>query len=40
MCGIAGLFDERGIVKSDLESMINALARRGPDGEGQWMNSR
>ena len=35
MCGIAG-FMGRG-QRSDLESMIDALAHRGPDGAGTWI---
>src|ERR1700750_2399187 len=35
MCGIAG-FMGRG-QRSDLETMIDALAHRGPDGAGTWI---
>lgn len=39
MCGITGLvsFQEK-IDIVDLVAMTNAIAHRGPDGEGQWIN--
>lgn len=39
MCGIAGLidFNEREIPASTLKKMTDAIAHRGPDGEGQWI---
>lgn len=39
MCGIAGLleFDGRPVSPAILERMTNAVAHRGPDGEGQWI---
>ncbi len=39
MCGIAGIFDARGeaeIPPARLKAMTDAIARRGPDGEGAW----
>jgi asparagine synthase (glutamine-hydrolysing) len=38
MCGIAGFVDLRGepIPISTLKSMTDAIAHRGPDGEGHW----
>ena len=38
MCGIAGIMmlNGEGVVRSDLQRMSNALAHRGPDGEGYW----
>lgn len=39
MCGIAGIIhlNERPISPALLRSMTDALAHRGPDGEGQWI---
>lgn len=39
MCGIAGLIDFNGtpISPAVLQRMTDALAHRGPDGEGQWI---
>ncbi len=39
MCGITGLIKLNGdLVSSDvLKKMMNAIAHRGPDGEGQWI---
>ncbi len=39
MCGIAGIVDLRGrapVAPARLRAMTDAIARRGPDGEGQW----
>lgn len=40
MCGIAGLFAPRGAappaLRARLRAMTDALAHRGPDGEGHW----
>ena len=39
MCGIAGIYDARGrgpISGARLKAMTDAIARRGPDGEGAW----
>ena len=39
MCGIAGIVDLRGrddITPRRLKAMTDAIARRGPDGEGAW----
>jgi asparagine synthase (glutamine-hydrolysing) len=42
MCGIAGLFNctsfEK-VSKKDLKKMTDAIAHRGPDGEGHWFES-
>src|SRR6187397_2898429 len=40
MCGIAGLITQNNyfIESSLLEKMSDALAHRGPDGEGYWIN--
>jgi asparagine synthase (glutamine-hydrolysing) len=42
MCGIAGFFQPEGLAgsaaQSDLAAMAAALAHRGPDGEGQWID--
>lgn len=41
MCGITGIinFDFDGISKSDLQSMADSIAHRGPDGEGFYTSS-
>lgn len=43
MCGIAGIFDRRGTLREQqrqsLVRMSNTMKRRGPDAEGEWMNS-
>jgi len=39
MCGIAGIVDLRGhgdVAPARLRAMTDAIARRGPDGEGHW----
>lgn len=39
MCGIAGILSERKDVESaSLQKMADALAHRGPDGQGIWVN--
>lgn len=40
MCGIAGIisFSSNKINTSDVKQMTDALAHRGPDGEGHWVN--
>jgi asparagine synthase (glutamine-hydrolysing) len=40
MCGIAGVvrFDGRSLQVSDIKSMTDIIAHRGPDGEGQWLS--
>lgn len=43
MCGIAGIFlynNEGSVSIPELKNMTDAIAHRGPDGEGQWINSR
>lgn len=39
MCGIAGIVDLRGrpVSPLDVQRMTDAIAHRGPDGEGQWV---
>lgn len=39
MCGIAGLInlDDQPVSPVVLQNMTNAIAHRGPDGEGQWI---
>ena len=41
MCGIAGIFSftDKPVTISDLKLMSDAIRHRGPDGEGQWVNS-
>ena len=40
MCGIAGIIqtDPAQFSKDHLKKMTDALAHRGPDGEGLWQN--
>lgn len=40
MCGIAGIVsnNQNTITQDILKSMTNAIAHRGPDGEGHWIN--
>ena len=42
MCGIAGIVSDNPahISKQQLRSMTDAIAHRGPDGEGHWINLR
>ena len=39
MCGITGLihFDGSSVAPSSLKRMTDAIAHRGPDGEGHWI---
>ncbi len=41
MCGIAGVLhlDGRPVVKETIKRMTDAIAHRGPDGEGQWVEN-
>lgn len=40
MCGIAGILNFKyQVVKDDLKKMTDSIVHRGPDGEGQWINS-
>lgn len=41
MCGICGIitFDKAPVSKQQLKLMTNALAHRGPDGEGFWLSN-
>jgi asparagine synthase (glutamine-hydrolysing) len=39
MCGIAGIVDPDGVSARVLKQMTDAVAHRGPDGEGFWVNS-
>ena len=40
MCGIAGIITNgsQGVDREDLGRMARAIAHRGPDGEGIWVN--
>jgi asparagine synthase (glutamine-hydrolysing) len=40
MCGIAGIFSAEGdeVVPEALRKMTDAIAHRGPDGEGSWLD--
>jgi asparagine synthase (glutamine-hydrolysing) len=38
MCGIAGIISTTGVDRERLKKMTDALAHRGPDGEGCWVN--
>jgi len=48
MCGIAGIIqtsserndDNRLLLKKSIQQMTDALAHRGPDGEGHWINEK
>lgn len=42
MCGIAGIvsIDKNEVSVQRLKSMTDAVAHRGPDGEGQWINEQ
>ena len=39
MCGIAGIVNYKGtpVARPVLQAMTNAIAHRGPDGEGHWI---
>jgi asparagine synthase (glutamine-hydrolysing) len=41
MCGIAGIYkiDNSSVQFDELKKMTDAIAHRGPDGEGHWVNS-
>ena len=41
MCGIAGIIhlDARPVERSTLQAMTDAIAHRGPDGQGQWTSA-
>ena len=41
MCGIAGILspDSKLVSADRLKKMTEAIAHRGPDGEGQWINN-
>lgn len=38
MCGIAGILSTDKCYKESLKVMTDAIAHRGPDGEGQWLD--
>lgn len=40
MCGICGLIDPAGAQAADCRPMLAAIAHRGPDDEGVWVNGR
>lgn len=39
MCGIAGIINVEKTSKELVKRMTDAIAHRGPDGEGQWLNA-
>jgi asparagine synthase (glutamine-hydrolysing) len=39
MCGIAGIISKNKINTDILKKMTDAIAHRGPDGEGYWLNA-
>ncbi len=40
MCGIAGIFKQDNSIEfNTLQTMTNAIAHRGPDGEGHWISN-
>ena len=39
MCGICGVIDPAGVVRGDLETMSRALAHRGPDDHGLYLDA-
>lgn len=39
MCGIAGLFSSAGVTEATVRAMARALAHRGPDDEGVWLDA-
>src|SRR6185436_19437448 len=38
MCGIAGIVSSRPLDRSAIQRMIGAIAHRGPDDEGLWID--
>lgn len=38
MCGIAGIITQKKVSVAQLQQMVTAVAHRGPDGEGYWLN--
>ena len=36
MCGIAGVLSRRSVSVTLLTGMLDLMAHRGPDGEGEW----
>ncbi|HWY12494.1 MAG TPA: asparagine synthase (glutamine-hydrolyzing) [Bacteroidia bacterium] len=38
MCGVAGILSKEKTNVQSLKKMTDAIAHRGPDGEGQWLN--
>ena len=39
MCGIVGIVGKKTIDESQVRVMTDVIIHRGPDGEGQWVNS-
>jgi asparagine synthase (glutamine-hydrolysing) len=41
MCGIAGIVETRGgpVWRAQVEAMTDAIAHRGPDGAGVWIEA-
>ena len=40
MCGIVGFVGERDNMQQILQGMMDAIAHRGPDGQGQFIEGR
>jgi asparagine synthase (glutamine-hydrolysing) len=40
MCGICGKIDSKGVSPKEIERMTSALAHRGPDDQGSYINER
>jgi asparagine synthase (glutamine-hydrolysing) len=40
MCGICGIYNQAGVQREDLHSMLGSIAHRGPDDEGVYINDR
>ncbi len=38
MCGIAGIISKKNIALSHIKKMTDAIAHRGPNGDGHWVN--
>ena len=40
MCGICGKYSLAGVQQAEIESMLSAIAHRGPDDEGLYVEGR
>src|SRR5215813_11839470 len=40
MCGICGKVNRTGVQQEEIQVMMDALAHRGPDGQGLYVNGR